>query len=67
MILISYEEIVTYKVVTQLRNIYPKNSVETEIISFEIDTQYSECLASPVVSVHPDGTYTKGDLTVRHI
>ena len=58
MILISYEEIVTYKVVVQLGNIYPKKSVETEIISFEIDTQYGECLASPIVSVRPDGTYT---------
>ena len=56
MILISYKEIVTYKVVVQLGNIYLKNSVETEIILFEIDTQYSEYLASPVVSVRPDGT-----------
>jgi len=34
------------KFVAQLGNIYKKNPVEIEIVSFEIDTQYGECHAS---------------------
>jgi len=34
----------------------PKNPVQFEIISFETDTQYGDCLARSVVSDRPGGT-----------